>query len=579
MRNAVYVQQPTNWRGVAIKLLALAVLVAVTNFGFYDRMKLLYLHDRWFTMVFYVGIWATSIGALLIASFQPNKTARLLWGFLLSFSAAAGFMYTQISGTDLSVFDALSLWVAKHEAGRASEFYQMPLILSAVVFLCSFFIISAPPVPQHRWIKFGLKWLGWTPAVPVLLISAIVLIKEGGGSQAMPAQFQPLAVGLVTAEKVARQNIPPRAAVTMQANGHRPVKNIIMLIDESVRADYIFWEKGNPVTPILAAHKEKIVDFGQAVSGGNCSSYSNAILRFGPNPKDIIRTSQSSPTIFQYAKKAGFYTVFIDGQSGINKDPGLLQNFMTPNETKYIDKLVRFENVKAPQLDYQLLANMVRALKSDKPVFIYANKNGAHFPYDEAYPAKQTIFGPTVTSAGQKTAEFRINSYFNVLAWSVDKFFGRLFKDVDLSKTAIIYTSDHGQALIDGKLTHCSVKNANPREGLVPMMAITGIPSLKQRFKTAAEAHRNTTSHFQIRPTVLELMGYNPTQIKKKYGASLFEKNSFPTRFTSGDIFGVFRADVRWNDIDLTRDWREFSKPPQPLPGPVAIKSNPPRPQ
>ena len=101
-------------------------------------------------------------------------------------------MYTSVSGSDLSVFDALSLWTARHEAGRALEFYKTGIIGAAIVFIASFLIIAAPPTPKHRWVEFSLKWLSWTPAVPVLLIAAIIFIKEGGGSQAMPSQFQPL---------------------------------------------------------------------------------------------------------------------------------------------------------------------------------------------------------------------------------------------------------------------------------------------------------------------------------------------------------------------------------------------------
>lgn len=567
MRDKIYIQHATNWRGIAIKMLALTVLLVTTNFGFFDRFELLYASDRWFTLVFYVGIWAVSLGAIIIAALQPSASVRTAWALLLSISAAVAYMYTSISGSNLSVFDALSLWTARHEADRAMAFYQTGLILSVVVFAASFLIIAAPPVPNHRWVRFGLKWLSWTPAVPVLLIAAIIFIKEGGGSQAMPSQFQPLAVGLVTAVKTANAKQPVRSKVAMTASKSRPVRNIVMLVDESVRPDYFHWQLFNPYTPQIAKNADKIVNYGQAVSGGNCSSYSNAILRLGGTRDDIIKSIRTNPEIWKYAKKAGYRTVYIDGQSGLNKDPGLLQNFMTVAETKFIDRVVRFHTVPNPQLDFKLLEVMRAELAGDKPVFIYANKNGAHFPYDEGYPKTQVPFKPTVASEGVDRFETRINSYLNVFKWSVDGFFAKLFDKVDLSDTAIIYTSDHGQALYNGKLTHCTVEHPDPREGLVPMFALTGNKALKARFQKGAVLQKNAASHFSIRPTVLELMGYPRDKVARLYGPSLFGAPLQNPRFTSGDIFGVFRASARWTEIDLRKDFRETKKLPSPSGG------------
>lgn len=569
MRNQVYIQKPTNWIAIAVKVLALVALVVVTNYGFADRIKLLYATSRWFTLVFYLGIWGVSASALVIAAFQPKKIVRLGWALLLSISAGVAFFYTSVSGSDLSVFDALSLWAAKHEAHRALAFYQSGFINAILVFVASFVVIAIPPVPNNRWLSLGLKWLSWTPAVPVLLIAAIIVLKEGGGSQALPSQFQPLAVGLVTAIKTASQTRHSRKKVAIKADQPHLAKNIVMLIDESVRPDYFNWKPGNPYTPKLAANKHNIVNFGQAASGGNCSSYSNAILRLGGTSNDISTSITTNPTIWQYAKQAGYRTVYIDGQTGLNKNPGLLQNFMSINETKNIDRLVHFTDVPSPQLDFKLLEVIRKELASPNSVFIYANKNGAHFPYDEGYPKSQSVFEPTITQAGEDINDTRLNSYLNVIRWSVDKFFGHFFDQLDLTETTVIYTSDHGQALFNGQLTHCSVKDPDPREGLVPLFALTGNSELKARFEQGARLNKFTASHFSIRPTVLELMGYKPQEVKKRYGPSMFVARTDTPHFTSGDIFGVFRQKASWTPLDLHKNYLEFDTPPQSRPAPM----------
>ena len=537
---------PADWLSLAIKMTAIAALVLFTNFGFQDRLELLIANDRWFTFVFYNLVWIMSLGAIVIAAFQPAQPVRLFWAFALSFSCAAGFAYTRISGSSLTVFDILSLWVARHEAGRAMQMYTSGAGWAVVVFVCSFYIIAAPVNLARGWLQTGLKWLSWVPATPVLVIAAIVIIKQGGGSQAMPSQFQPLAISMVSAIKGATHKTGPRQKVAISPRKSRQIRNILYLVDESVRGDIIDWRPGNRTTPFLATMKDSIANFGIAVSAANCSSYANAILRFGAMPANLTVSAATNPTIWQYAKKAGYRTVFIDGQSGFVRDPGKLQNFMTVTETAFIDKMYQLDGIATEQLDFEVLAIIRRELSAGVPVFIYANKNGAHFPYDAGYPPNWKIFAPTLKETGTESPRFRENSYRNVIRWAVDHFFDRLFTVVDLTETALIYTSDHGQNLSNGHLTHCSTTNPDPVEGLVPLFATTGDKALLARFQQGAALNFNHTSHFAIAATMLELMGYAPTDVAANYLPPLFVKYTGPLSFSYRDIFGVFSGKVNW---------------------------------
>jgi glucan phosphoethanolaminetransferase (alkaline phosphatase superfamily) len=406
--------------------------------------------------------------------------------------------------------------------------------------------------------------------VPVAIIAAIVLIKSGGGSQVMPRQFQTLALGLVAGAKVATKPVQPRQAVTMMPDKPAAARNIVFLVDESVRGDYIDWRPGNPYTPFMAAEHARFVDFGLSVSGGNCSNSSNAILRLGGTRADLVRSINTSPTVWQYAKRAGFHTVFIDGQSGFIKNPGKLQNFMTMSEAADIDEFITFDgDVDTPDLDNRVLDEIVKRLSGDRPVFIYANKNGAHFPYDEGYPAGKAVFRPTMVASGERSNPTRVNSYRNVVRWSVDGFFARLFATADLSRTAILYTSDHGQNIADGHMTHCSTEDPDPREGLVPLMAITADAGLKARFSDGASRNHARASHFAITPTLLELMGFAPDEVRAAYGPSLFEPGLDHPAFTAGDIFGLFGNKVVWTPVDLAADYKEPYAVPLPAPASV----------
>jgi len=569
LRATVSFATATNWRGIIIRLALVLLFVVLTNSGFADRFKLLLAAERYTTLIPWIVIWGLSLGAMVVAALQPSRVVRVFWAVVLSASTAAGVGYGLASGSDISVFDVISLWNARHESGRALEFYRYDVLWAALVFVIGFFLLVAPPVPQAPGLRRALKWLGFAPAVPVAIIAAIVLMKSGGGSQVMPRQFQTLALGMVAGSKVATARVLPRRDVTTAPERPAAVRNIVVLVDESLRADYIDWRPGNPYTPQMAAARDRFVDFGQAVSGGNCSAYSNAILRLGAARSDLVSSINTSPTIWQYAKRAGFRTVFIDGQSGFIKNPGRQQNFMTMGEAADIDEFVTFDgDVSLPELDFQVLSEIARRLDSDQPVFIYANKNGAHFPYDEGYPESEAVFRPTVEETGDTASPIRVNSYRNVIRWSVDGFFQKLFDTADLSHTAIVYTSDHGQAFADGRLTHCSVENPDPREGLVPLMAITGDAGLKARFARGADLNRQRASHFAITPTLLDLMGYGAKDVRTAYGASLFEAGDGAAAFTSGDLFGLFRNEVSWTALDLKANHKEAFGDPLPAGSP-----------
>ncbi len=538
-----------------VATVALCTIVLVTNIGFVSRVSLLIGQERLVTLVIYVAIWGMALGAVLIAAMQPDRIVRLFWATVIATSTAAGQLYYFASGSELSVFDVISLWSARHETGRAMAEYTNHVMLAGLMFAATFAVIMAFPSPSHHLIRRGLRWLGWTPAVPVAVIAAIILMRDGGGSHGMPSQFTPVAVTSVALAKVASSAMPDRLQVTSRPAGAPAARNIVMLVDESVRADYIDWRPGNPYTPRLAGLRELFVDFGASASGSNCSHYSNAILRLSGSRSDLVGSIKRNPSIWQYAKAAGYRTVFIDGQAGANKNPSRLQNFMTVVETNLIDRFVVVSGVDIPMLDYKLLDIVREELMGDEPVFIYANKNGAHFPYDTAFPASETVFKPSATKGQGKHA--RINAYRNSISWSVDRFFQQMATHVDLDDTLVFYTSDHGQTFRDGHLTHCTVHGPDPREALVPLFAVTGNRQLDGRLREAASKNVGKTTHFEIVPTVLDVMGFDPKLIAERHGASLFDTLDGETKFSTGDIFGLFRKDVNWTEIDLGKDYLE----------------------
>ncbi len=86
---------------------------------------------------------------------------------------------------------------------------------------------------------------------------------------------------------------------------------------------------------------------------------------------------------------------------------------------------------------------------------------------------------------------------------------------------------------------------------------MTGSRDLDARLRQAASKNIGKASHFEIVPTVLDVMGFDRNLIAERHGASLFDQLQGETRFSTGDIFGLFREEVNWTPIDLGKDYLE----------------------
>ncbi len=541
---------------ITTKLVLLILFVAFTNPNVGQRVGVLLAQGRLGTLLPYFAVWGLAGLALAVAVLQPNRWIRFFWAAVLAASTAAAWGYYSASQSEFNVFDIISLWNARHETDRAAEFYARHVQMAGLVLLAGFVIMSLPGSPKGRLGKW-LTRLSWFPLVPVAAMAAIVILKSGGGSQALPQQFSPLALASVAASKIAFQSTPARAAVTWQPASTGPRENIVILMDESIGADFIDLTPGNPHTPGFAKYASRFVNFGRAVSGGNCSNYSNAIVRFGASRIDVAGSINASPTLWQYAKAAGYRTVFIDAQAGNISNPGLMQNFMTLQEKNTIDVFHAIRGVAAADADMQLADILAKELQSNQPTFIYANKNGAHFPYDEAYPASAAIYHPTMTQAGKDTTETRIASYRNAIRWSVDTFIERLFTTANVSNTTLLYTSDHAQIFDPTRLTHCIVDAPEAQMAVVPLLVTTPDPAKRQALENGARLLQGKASHFQIVPTVLSWMGYAQADIASRYDESLTTGTTRLPAFTSGDVFGLFSSEIFWWPADLSKDLRD----------------------
>ena len=139
------------------------------------------------------------------------------------------------------------------------------------------------------------------------------------------------------------------------------------------------------------------------------------------------------------------------------------------------------------------------------------------------------------------------------MLWNVGEFFSRLFAQADLSNTVLIYTSDHGQDLHErgnpGLNTHCGGDPVE-EEGLVPLVVIQGSDLQTLDWSAQLTANKDRSSHYNIFPTMLQLMGYDLAGVEAVYGKPLnvatADDFTFNYRFNAR-----LGAKPQWKHIDL----------------------------
>lgn len=497
----------------------LGLLLFAAGFALANRYQL--THDVLYRLA--AGDWSRAGGNVTLLAAQA---AALLLAFCLlgrrAFAAALALAIVSI-GVNLAygqtlgdTLDAGKLaWMAgeARQAGNAAGEFAGPFALAALqAFAAAALFIGARAAMRRR---------AAAPATAVQLLGFAVLIAPN--FVAPLAGLQPTAAERnlysLVGEVVLAAPPPPREPVDLEPGPDDSLRHIVWLVDESIAY--------RPFERLIAPGLRGIdhLDFGMAAALGHCSTPSNLALRSGVDvrragPQMDLRTT---PSIWAYARKAGYRTLLIDGQTH-----GAPQNMLLPPERALIDELRPMAG--SLDTDVRIAEALNRQFHGPGRTFTYVVLRGVHFQYRDHFPAG------TIPADSPPARQYEA-----ALTYSKSRFFDRLLHGVDRGAVAVVYTSDHGQNLRPGAIPHCSPA-PDPVELQVPLLAF-----LPERLAASyAEAPRSGHAASQILPATLIWMGYDPAAVQQRYDNDLtlaparyvrFERNVVPLRL--GDAVGV----------------------------------------
>jgi glucan phosphoethanolaminetransferase (alkaline phosphatase superfamily) len=339
---------------------------------------------------------------------------------------------------------------------------------------------------------------------------------------------------------------------TFQAS-QRPLDSIIYVIDESVRGSNLSLN-GYPraTTPFLQSLETRglLKNLGICVAAGTFSYISNAYLISGHNafPDDGFRTARN-PTVFDYAKKMGYETIYID------IDHGYLSTLVKAagdGPVRSLDRWMTDRSFEERRVDLEAtkdlgIARFLSGLLNERGgYFVVVNKKGLHFHYRNRYPDDEasTIWKPVMGPSdpidpGATGREKLVNTYDNGIRFQVDEFFRVLVSETTNRNYVILYTSDHGQTLAEHGQAYTHMK---------PDEVIADVPA----FFVSGERYGRTGLLAGIRPgirvshlnnfaTLLDLMGVPLSLRVCPYDKSIFSLTAEDNRvrtYMSGSLHG-----------------------------------------
>ncbi|QYY84160.1 MULTISPECIES: sulfatase-like hydrolase/transferase [Pseudomonas] len=543
------------------KEMFLIVYLLIYSEYYIDRLNAIGLS---FSVLLFGAMFLALTLALYLTAYIKQALIRHVFALAMFVSAVFFDVYTRVTADYLTYSGFVSLVYSGGFIQEAAYQYRDAILRGVLSGLLLLFAIGLKP--RHSLaIPNALRVAA--PLCGVLLLSAVLFLRAGEGARGLPIMYTPLAYLNLFAYEALHNTVGPREPVTLARNSQAVGHDIVLIIDESISGNYLDINAPFGVhSNLKQAHAGvDIFNYGFAASIANCSADTNVTLRYGGTRADYMRINTTLPSIWQYAKKAGLRTVYIDAQ----RTAGNLQNLMTDTEKKDIDQFVQFDQTSVRDRDMAAAAKLIELLNDDKPELVVINKVGAHFPVHDKYPDAFMAYRPTlprgqfteVADTGERNGfngqpddwVLYRNAYKNTLLWNVGEFFARVFAQGNLNNALLIYTSDHGQDLHErgnpGLNTHCGGDPVE-EEGLVPLVVIQGSALKTLDWSAQLAANKDRSSHYNIFPTLLQLMGYDLAGIEAVYGKPLSVATA--DEFTFNYRFNArLGAKPEWKHIDL----------------------------
>jgi glucan phosphoethanolaminetransferase (alkaline phosphatase superfamily) len=427
-----------------------------------------------------------------------------VWIALLAFAYFAQAAYFGVYRKYITVFDVRFFlqdpWMSLTLFAENGETLR-PLIVAA---LGGWLLraIMQTPAPIKRWGSWLCVALG-----TVLLVFISLNWYGAPAFQTAPIAYTgtliratDIRTGKNTTSTAQRPVVPP---TTRPADA----PDVVWIIGESLTTKHMqVYGYNRATTPnIQALQKAKqALAFQDALATSPRTMSSVPYILSGLQGVDPTGMIYSTPSIFNYAKSAGYHTGLITAQDFQWRN---IDKLFVDKDMDHFQQGTDFSasvNVSIGADDHQMFDRgvkpfLAKATQKPEPLFLVIQMSGSHTPYAAQVPQDMKQFLPEETPIS-------INAYDNTV-WYTDKFISRLVQEVHNTRPNawVFFTSDHGQDFGNGVQNkfHGSL---TPDVIHVPLIVFAPAAQLNKLRANAAAP----TAHADMFATTLDVMGVKP---------------------------------------------------------------------
>ena len=320
--------------------------------------------------------------------------------------------------------------------------------------------------------------------------------------------------------------------------------NIIILVVDSFRSDVMNKE----VTPELWAFSKKAAVFGDHYSGGNCTRFGIFSIIYGVygNYWFSMLGEHRGPVLIDALKDQGYDLRLFAGADLSFPEFNKTCFVNVPREGIYDEPKAEGHADKDIEITAKLV-DFVKNRKSNRPYFAFLFYDASHGGYD--YPPGFEKFKPASGQVNYLTLDRAaamplFNKYRNSIRFE-DSLIGDILKTVErsggLKDTAVLVMGDHGEAFFEnGYHGHNRAYSA----GEIKVPLVFYVPG------RAPASVKSPTSHMDIAPALMKLIGVKNPPADYSSGADIFDKAAHP-----------FVAAFSWDTSALIKDERALVLP------------------
>jgi glucan phosphoethanolaminetransferase (alkaline phosphatase superfamily) len=555
------------------------------------------------------AVWA----ALLAAATAPGRRLRRVAGaaFVVLFALPAGVqpatyalhhVYASLDSID-HVSSVPWLTVGALPLRPLVAFHLGAGVLAAVAIL-ALARRAGPPRRVSGWRGALL----FVPALLVVLVAGDLPVSYEGHQSTSPDLIYYHGVSFVWHERVRRallhdarlvrvQRRTPPALPALHAAPARP-RNVLVVLQEALRAD-VTCSAYDPVCTEANVETNDLlperIGFRRMRANASSTLISFATLFGGLDPTETSERLHAAPLLWEYAHAAGYDAAFWTGQHP-----------MFGNYRLFFQDLPLSRGCSGAELDplADILAGPSDDLLSERviadwdalrePFFAVVQYSNLHFP--RVFDPERAPFQPTDPFEREEPWK----NYYRNVAYLSDLAVARLLRHVRASpsgaRTVIVYTADHGEALLEHENENFHASTVYEEELRVPAWVDAPPGTLSAAEEASLRGHgEDAVFHLDVAPTLLDLLGLWDEPAVAPFRAAMPgrpltrpERPSGPVPLTNVSWVWEYwlpnwgmmdwplkvvaeSNDVRYRCLDLARDPEEWHDLGEAACGPLAV--------